>query len=243
MTTLRKLTVPLAAFAVGGLCGWGACAWRASRSGDAVAATVPARAARMRPSRPAPAVAPDPAPVFEPAVTYPAAVRSARQPASARTVVEAETDPETGLSMAEARAKFAREHPEAEAARRARFAQQLAAQRAANEARGQFIAAIDEAFFSPAQREGHAAFRSALARANELQARADALRLAHERLPADEARELLGLRDRLRHGAGAERAALLEAAARSAGFEGDAAGDFAELIGSIFETTRETNFR
>ena len=238
----ERLLVPLAAFLVGGLCGWGL---HPNRPVQIVSVTprVLGHVPRAdRPSTPT-SVEVTVEPVFEPAVTEPAAVARHRQGAAPTVTVEAVQDEETGLSMHEARAKFLRDHPEAAAAQRERLVQRLAEVRQERESRSRFFAAIDDSFLSADQRGRHDAFRRDLARTDQLLAKADELRLTHEDLSRAEVQELIQAKERLREGVEGERVALLEAAARSAGFEGDAAKDFAGLLTSIFEMTRAQQYR
>lgn len=233
------LVIPLVAFAAGGIIGWGVCQWQTSRSrfGDASVAVEIKSSTRstssMEISSPA-----DPSVVDEPAAAKSMEDSTvAEQGQQPNVLLESVHDEETGLPMQKAREAYVRERPEVVSAQSARVARRLAEIRQQDEDRLSFFNAIDTSYFTPEQRVQHADYLAALARRNELMAKMAELRLSHGRLSKSEIRDLEDARGHLNSHAETERAALFEAVARSAGFEGDAVDDFTQLITTIVDTT------
>ena len=227
--TSNALLVSAALFCAGGACGW---LMRGDGRGTGDVSVPPDDIVN---SRPAPngrdARTSDEADVAEPQFTeaIPAEeFRRQQRPAEAATVEEVKG--EDGLTVDERMEKFRRERPDEFAALQRRRESIRAARKAAVDNRQDFLDSIDLSFLTEGQRKTHVAYADALAARQEARERMAAARRTGAAVSDDDRAQLQA----------AERAALIEAAARSVGLEkAEDVKGFREVISAIFEATRE----
>ena len=227
-----------ALFCAGGVCGW------LMRGGGGTG--VPhVQLDKAVDSRPAPnardARSPDKSDVAEPQFdeAIPAEEFRRRQgPAESATVEEVKG--EDGLTVDERMERFKRERPDEFAALQRRRESMRAARKAAADNRQNFLDSIDVSFLTEDQRKTHVAYADALAARQEARERMAAARRTGAAVSDADRAQLQTAERVIREQGEAERAALIEAAARSVGVEN--AEDlkcFRETISAIFEATHE----
>ena len=163
-------------------------------------------------------------------------VRSQQDPTPTATVEGVKG--EDGLTADERLERFKRERPDEFAALQRRRESIRAARKAAADNRQDFLDSIDVSYLTEEQRKTHTAYADALAARQEARER---MTTARRTGAADADRVQLQTAERvIREQGKAERAALLEAAARSVGLEGaEDIKRFRETISLILEVTRE----
>ena len=163
-----------------------------------------------------------------------------RRQGSAEAATVEEVKGEDGLTVDERMEKFKRERPDEFAALQRRREAIRAARKADADNRQEFLDSIDVSFFTEEQRKTHVAYADALAARQEARERMAAARRTGEAVSDADRAQLQAAERVIRERGEAERTALFEAAARSAGVEGaEDLKRFRETISSIFEATRE----
>ena len=164
--------------------------------------------------------------------------RRQQEPPEAATVEE--TKDVDGLTVDERVERFKRERPDEFAALQRRRESIRAARKAAADNRQNFLDSIDLSILTEEQRKTHAAYADALAARQEARERMAAARRTGAAVSDSDRAQLQAAERIVREQGEAERAALLEVAARSVGVENaEDVKRFRETILSIFEATRE----
>ena len=164
--------------------------------------------------------------------------RRQQRPAEAATVEEVKG--EDGLTVDERMEKFRRERPDEFAALQRRRESIRAARKAAADNRQDFLDSIDLSFLTEEQRKTHVAYADALAARQEARERMAAARRTGAAVSDDDLAQVQAAERVIREQGAAERAALIEAAARSVGLEkAEDVKGFRETISAIFEATHE----
>ncbi|MBQ0031683.1 MAG: hypothetical protein KBT68_02650, partial [bacterium] len=136
--------------------------------------------------------------------------------------------------------KFKRARPDEFAALQRRRESIRAARKAAADNRQDLLDSVDITYLTEEQRKTHAAYADALAARQEAQERMAAARRTGAAVSDEDRAQLQAAERVIREQGEAERAVLLEAAARSVGVEGaEDLKRFRETISVIFEATRE----
>ena len=235
------IIVSVALFCAGVACGW---LMRGDDGGtDVVAPVQPVKAAGSQVSPKGRGVrSPDDKgvaePQFEEAIPAAAFRRERAKTVPAPTVKEVKG--EDGLTVDERVENLKREHPdEWEALQRWRESIR-AARKAAADSRQDFLDSIDVSFLTEEQRKTHVAYADALAAQQEARERMAAARRTGAAVSDADRVQLQAGERVIREQGEAERAVLLEAAARSVGVEGaEDLKRFRETISAIFEVTHE----
>ena len=163
-----------------------------------------------------------------------------RQRGPTQTATVEEVKGEDGLTADERLERFKRERPDEFAALQRRREAIRAARKAAAVDRQDFLDSIDGAFLTAEQRKTHVAYADALAARQEARERMTAARRTGAAVSDADRAQLQAAERVIREQGEAERAALLEAAARTVGVEGaEDLKRFRETISAIFEVTRE----
>ena len=163
-----------------------------------------------------------------------------RQRGPTQTATVDEVKGEDGLTADERLERFKRERPDEFAALQRRREAIRAARKAAAVDRQDFLDSIDGAFLTAEQRKTHVAYADALAARQEARERMTAARRTGAAVSDADRAQLQAAERVIREQGEAERAALLEAAARTVGVEGaEDLKRFRETISAIFEVTRE----
>ena len=164
--------------------------------------------------------------------------RRQQRPAEAATVEEVKG--EDGLTVDERMEKFRRERPDEFAALQRRRESIRKARKAAADERQNFLDSIDTSFLTEEQRKTHVVYADALAARQEARERMSAARRTGAAVSDADRAQLQAAERVIREQGAAERAALIEAAARSVGLEkAEDVKGFREVISAIFEATRE----
>ena len=223
---MRRLFATIAAAAL--FCAGGACGWL--MRGDGGTGVSPVQSGK----------AADPRTAAEPQFTEAISVEEFRRQQEAQTATVEEVKGEDGLTVDERVEKFKRERPDEFAALQRRRESIRAARKAAADSRQDFLDAIDVSFFTEEQRRTHAAYADALAARQEARERMAAARRTGATVSDADRAQLQAAERVIREQGEAERAALLEAAARSVGVENaDDLKRFRETISLILEATHE----
>ena len=175
-------------------------------------------------------------PVFEEAISKDEFERRRRKATPEPTVEEVRD--EDGLTAAEAREKFRREHPEEFAEAEARRERRQTARSEARANRQNFIDQVDPSLLAENERKAHSAYANALADANTLRESIREARAAGEAVPEETLAAFREAQRTLREGAAAERKALFAAAARSIGLEESSVPEFTAVLNDIIEATK-----
>ena len=236
----NALIVSAALFCAGGVCGW---LMRGDGSGTGVSPVQSGKSADSQvASNGRDARSTNGESVVEPqfAEAIPAEEFRRRQGSAEAATVE-EVKGEDGLTVDERVEKFKRERPDEFAALQRRREAIRAARKAAVDNRQEFLDSIDLTYFTEEQRKTHAAYADALAARQEARERMAAARQTGAAVSDEDRAQLQAAERVIREQGAAERAALLEAAARSVGVAGaEDLKRFRETISSIFEATHES---
>ena len=163
-----------------------------------------------------------------------------RQQRSVEAATVEEVKGEDGLTVDERVEKFKRERPDEFAALQRRREAIRAARKAAADNRQNFLDSIDLSFLTDEQRKTHVAYADALAARQDARERMAAARRTGAAVSDADRAQLQTAERVIREQGVAERAALVEAAARSVGVENaDDLKRFRETISAIFEATHE----
>ena len=239
---MRRTVVIVSAaalFCAGGVCGW---LMRGDAGGTGDVSVPPDTTVDSRPAPIARGVRnSDEGSVAEPQFAEAISAddfRRRQRPAEASTVEEVKG--EDGLTVDERVEKFRRERPDEFAALQRRRESIRAARKAAADERQNFLDSIDTSFLTEEQRKTHVVYADALAARQEARERMSAARRTGAAVSDADRAQLQAAERVIREQGAAERAALIEAAARSVGLEkAEDVKGFREVISAIFEATRE----
>ena len=227
-----------ALFCAGGACGW----LMRGDGGTGVPPVQPDQAVDSRvASNARDARSPDESDVVESQFTEAISVEEfRRQQDSAGEATVEEVIGDDGLTVDERVEKFKRERPDEFAALQRRREAVRAARKAAADNRQDFLDSIDVSYLTEGQRKTHVAYADALAARQEARERMAAARRTGAAVSDEDRAQLQAAERVIREQGEAERAALVEAAARSVGVENaEDLKRFRETISAIFEATRE----
>ena len=236
--TWSKVLLSAALFCTGGACGW-------LMRGDGETGVPPVRSGKAADSQVASnardARSPDESDLAEPQFDEAISAeefRRQQRPAEAATVEEVKG--EDGLTVDERMEKFKRERPDEFAALQRRRESIRAARKATADNRQDFLDSIDLSFLTEGQRKAHVAYADALAARQEARERMAAARQTGAAVSDADRAQLQAAERVIREQGAAERAALVEATARSVGVENaEDVKRFRETISAIFEATHE----
>ena len=237
--TLYSVLLAAALFCAGGACGW---LLRGDGKGTGGTPVPPVKTAD---SPVAPngrgARSPDEADVAEPQFAEAVSAEEfRRQQGSAPAATVEEVKGEDGLTVDERVEKFKRERPDEFAALQRRRESIRAARKAAADSRQELLDSIDLSFLTEEQRKTHVAYADALAARQEARERMAAARRTGAAVSDADRAQLQAAERVIREQGAAERAALVEATARSVGVENaEDVKRFRETISAIFEATHE----
>lgn len=236
MKRLFETVAAAALFCAGGACGW-------LMRGDGGTDVPPVQPDQVVDSRVAPNGRPARSPdeeVAEPQFAEAISVEEFRRQQAAQTAMVEEVKDEDGQTVDERVEKFKRERPDEFAALQRRREAIRAARKAAADNRQDFLDSIDVSFLTEDQRKTHVAYADALAARQEARERMTAARRTGAAVSDADRAQLQAAERVIREQGAAERAALVESAARSVGVENaDDLKRFRETISAIFKATRE----
>ena len=236
MRRLFAIIVAVVLFCAGAACGW-------LMRGDGGTDVPPVQPDQAVDSRVAPNGRPARSPdeeVAEPQFAEAISVDEFRRQQEAQTAMVEAVKGEDGLTVDERMEKFKRERPDEFAALQRRRESIRAARKAAADSRQDFLDSIDVSFLTEEQRKTHVAYADALAAQQEARERMAAARRTGAVVSDADRVQLQAAERVIREQGEDERAALLEAAARSVGVEGaEDLKRFRETISAIFEATHE----
>ena len=239
MKRLFAIIAAAALFGAGGACGW---LMRGDGSGTGVPPVQSGKSVDFQvASNGRDARSPDEE-IAEPQFTEAiSAEEFRRQQRLAATATVEEVKDEDGLTVDERMEKFKRERPDEFAALQRRRESIRAARKAAADDRQEFLDSIDLSFLTEEQRKTHVAYADALAARQEARERMTAARRTGAAVSDADRAQLQAAERVIREQGEAERAALVEAAARSVGIEkAEDVKCFRETISAIFKATRES---
>ena len=234
----NALLVFVALFCAGGACGW---LMRANGGGTGVSPVPPGKTADFH-------AAPNgrdarsqvEAGVSEPRFAEAVLAEEFRRQQEPPPATVEEVKGEDGLTVDERMEKFKRERPDEFVALQRRRESIRATRKAAADSRQDFLDSIDVSFLTEEQRKTHVAYADALAAQQEARERMAAARRTGAAVSDADRVQLQAAERVIREQGEDERAALLEAAARSVGVEGaEDLKRFRETISAIFEATHE----
>ena len=237
--TWSTVLLSAALFCAGGACGW---LMRGGGSGTGETPVLPDKTVDSRPASNERGVrSSDEESAAEPQFTEAISSKEFRRqqrPAEAATVEEVKG--EDGLTVDERMEKFRRERPDEFAALQRRRESIRAARKAAAADRQDFLDSIDVSYLTEEQRKTHVAYADALAARQEARERMAAARRTGAAISDEDRAQLQAAERVIREQGEAERAALVEATARSVGVENaEDVKRFRETISAIFEATHE----
>ena len=235
--TWSTVLLSVALFCAGGACGWlmrgdGGTGVPPVQSGKAADSQVASNARDAR--------SPDESDLAEPQFDEAISAEEFRRQQEAPAATVEEVKGEDGLTVDERVEKFKRERPDEFAALQRRRESIRAARKAAADNRQEFLDSIDVTYLTEEQRKTHVAYADALAARQEARERMAAARRMGAAVSDADRAQLQAAERVIREQGEAERAALVEATARSVGVEGaEDLKRFRETISSIFEATHE----